>query len=136
MCSSSVHHCAITLSDPVKYCTPYGGRLIWTLPGGTKLVLHLKDKNKIRHKKRWSQCMYMYYLLAYRLVGLKDDETWEEDPKGKHRKETAFVPGSIFRYMPDSINREVMHPHKDTLPANTRCWLNGGLMLARRRSQH
>ena len=44
---------------PQKYPTPYGGRLIWTMPGGTQIICHLKDKNKIRHKKRWSQCMYM-----------------------------------------------------------------------------
>jgi len=40
---------------PTKYPTPYGGRLVWTLPGKTNLVVHLKDKNKIRHRKRWSQ---------------------------------------------------------------------------------
>merc|ERR1719215_2420262 len=28
------------------------------------------DKGKIRHKKRWSQCMYMYYLLGHRLMEL------------------------------------------------------------------
>ncbi len=28
----------------------------------------LQDKNKIRHKKRWSQCMYMYYFLGYQLM--------------------------------------------------------------------
>lgn len=50
--------------------TPYGGRLIWTLPGRTKMIAHLKDKNKIRHKKRWSQVMYMYYLLGYRIMQL------------------------------------------------------------------
>ena len=40
------------ISDPVKIATPYGGRIIWTLPGGTKIICHLKDKTKIRHKKR------------------------------------------------------------------------------------
>jgi hypothetical protein len=40
---------------PTKMPTPYGGRLIWKLPGGNNLVVHLKDKLKIRHKKRWSQ---------------------------------------------------------------------------------
>jgi chitin synthase len=49
---------------PGRYPTPYGGRLVWTLPGQTKIICHLKDKNKIRHKKRWSQCMYMYYFLG------------------------------------------------------------------------
>ena len=35
--------------------TPYGGRLQVTLPRGNLLVVHLKDKKLIRHKKRWSQ---------------------------------------------------------------------------------
>lgn len=43
------------LASPTKYPTPFGGRLEWTLPGGNKLIAHLKDKAKIRHKKRWSQ---------------------------------------------------------------------------------
>ncbi|XP_076280486.1 chitin synthase chs-2 isoform X3 [Lasioglossum baleicum] len=54
--------------SPTKYPTPYGGQLIWTLPGKTRLTVHLKDKNRIRHRKRWSQVMYMYYLLGYRLM--------------------------------------------------------------------
>lgn len=58
----------IKIEQPVKVDTPYGGRLIWTLPGRTKMIAHLKNKNKIRHKKRWSQCMYMYYLLGYRIM--------------------------------------------------------------------
>ncbi|XP_015588503.1 chitin synthase chs-2 isoform X2 [Cephus cinctus] len=58
---------------PIKYPTPYGGRLVWTLPGKTKMIAHLKDKNKIRHRKRWSQVMYMYYLLGYRLMELPID---------------------------------------------------------------
>ncbi|XP_011310728.1 uncharacterized protein [Fopius arisanus] len=53
---------------PMKYPTNYGGRLEWKLPGKTTLTVHLKDKNKIRHRKRWSQVMYMYYLLGYCLM--------------------------------------------------------------------
>merc|ERR1712142_9288 len=49
--------------------TPYGGRLEWQTPGGNKLVVHLKDKDQIRHRKRWSQVMYMYGLLAYPFFG-------------------------------------------------------------------
>ncbi|KAK3098226.1 hypothetical protein FSP39_017389 [Pinctada imbricata] len=51
--------------QPNKTSTPYGGRLSWTMPGGTNMVFHLKDKTKIRNRKRWSQVMYMYYLLGY-----------------------------------------------------------------------
>jgi hypothetical protein len=53
--ASHVHNTHVRLRPPKKVPTPYGGKLIWTLPGKTKLVTHLKDKQKIRHKKRWSQ---------------------------------------------------------------------------------
>ncbi|KAL6262075.1 hypothetical protein P5V15_007171 [Pogonomyrmex californicus] len=69
----SVENLCMRSSPPIKYPTPYGGRLMWTLPGKTKLIVHLKDKNKIRHRKRWSQVMYMFFLLGYRLMGLPID---------------------------------------------------------------
>ncbi|EDV97910.1 chitin synthase chs-2 [Drosophila grimshawi] len=58
----------IKIKPPLKIETPYGGRLVWTLPGRTKMVAHLKNKDKVRHKKRWSQVMYMYYLLGFRIM--------------------------------------------------------------------
>ncbi|GFO14164.1 chitin synthase 3 [Plakobranchus ocellatus] len=69
--ASAVHRVTVKMDPPTKYPTPYGGRLEWTLPGHNKLYVHLKDKTKIRHKKRWSQVMYMYYLLGHRLVAQK-----------------------------------------------------------------
>uniref|UniRef100_T1J5I3 chitin synthase n=1 Tax=Strigamia maritima TaxID=126957 RepID=T1J5I3_STRMM len=66
--ASDVHQINIRIRPPVKCPAPYGGRLVWTLPGKTKLVAHLKDKSKIRHRKRWSQVMYMYYLLGHKLM--------------------------------------------------------------------
>lgn len=65
-----VYQTNIRIAPPIKMETPYGGRLVWTLPGKTQMIAHLKDKNKIRHKKRWSQVMYMYYLLGYRIMEL------------------------------------------------------------------
>ncbi|KAI8122277.1 Chitin synthase 6 [Lucilia cuprina] len=61
----------IKIKPPVKIETPYGGRLVWTLPGRSKMIAHLKNKDKIRHKKRWSQVMYMYYLLGFRIMELE-----------------------------------------------------------------
>lgn len=73
------------LQQPSLTLTPYGGRLEWNLPGNTPLVVHLKDKDKIRHKKRWSQVMYMYYLLGYITM----------DPRNDHRRgeieENTFI---------------------------------------------
>lgn len=68
--ASDVHQTRMHLRAPKKIPTPYGGRLMWTLPGKSKMIAHLKDKNRIRHRKRWSQVMYMYYLLGHRLMEL------------------------------------------------------------------
>ncbi|PZC82421.1 hypothetical protein B5X24_HaOG210462 [Helicoverpa armigera] len=68
--ASEVHLTNVRLRPPKKYPTPYGGRLVWTLPGKNKMICHLKDKSKIRHRKRWSQVMYMYYFLGHRLMDL------------------------------------------------------------------
>ncbi len=50
--------------------TPYGGQLIWTLPGSNKLFVHLKNKKLIRHKKRWSQVrnILVFRYCNYQLV--------------------------------------------------------------------
>ncbi|XP_048258557.1 chitin synthase chs-2-like [Haliotis rufescens] len=58
----------VKLGKAVKCKTPYGARVEWTFPGQNKFIVHLKDKDKIRHRKRWSQVMYMYYLLGYKLA--------------------------------------------------------------------
>lgn len=48
----------IIIGSPTIVPTPYGGKLIWKLPGGNRLIAHIKDKDKIRHRKRWSQVGY------------------------------------------------------------------------------
>lgn len=58
--ATHVHETTIRLRPPKKYPAPYGGRLVWTLPGKTKMVAHLKDKSKIRHRKRWSQVRVVF----------------------------------------------------------------------------
>ena len=56
--ASYVHQTNIRIRAPKKIPTPYGGRLVWTLPGKTKIICHLKDKQKIRNRKRWSQVRF------------------------------------------------------------------------------
>nr|CAD7400153.1 unnamed protein product [Timema cristinae] len=57
----------VSVAPPRNIDTPYGGRLEYSLPGHTAMLVHLKDRNRIRHGKRWSQVMYMSYLLTHRL---------------------------------------------------------------------
>ncbi|XP_055864361.1 chitin synthase chs-2-like isoform X1 [Biomphalaria glabrata] len=104
--ASIIHESDITLLPPVKIPTPYGGRLVWTLPGGNLLIAHIKDKHKIRYKKRWSQVMYMYYLLGYRLLGQQDESfnssTLERDEKWKSTS-SHFIKGNLFKYIPERV---------------------------------
>ncbi|XP_052242460.1 chitin synthase chs-1-like [Dreissena polymorpha] len=65
---NSVYAKSMKLMQPFIVPTPYGGQIVYQMPGENFLFIHLKDKTKIRHKKRWSQVMYMYYLLGYRIV--------------------------------------------------------------------
>ena len=97
---------SVGLKAPQTVLTPYGGRLTWLLPGGTKLIAHLKDKEKIRHKKRWSQCMYMYYLLGYRLAGLRDD-TMFADAQGNSGSKSQFLLNDLFGSLPDNVHNKV-----------------------------
>ncbi|CAH1788923.1 unnamed protein product [Owenia fusiformis] len=65
--ASATHNVKLKLPPPFRFPTPYGGKLEWRMPGGNKIIAHLKDKVKIRHKKRWSQVMYMYMFLGHKL---------------------------------------------------------------------
>ncbi|XP_025758074.1 chitin synthase chs-2 isoform X2 [Oreochromis niloticus] len=92
--------------------TPYGGRLIVNMPQGNKIVVHFKDKELIRHKKRWSQIMYLYYLLGWKLTrkfytrwqkGEDEQKLKEQAQKEKHNTyilaldgDTDFQPASVM----------------------------------------
>uniref|UniRef100_UPI00358DDBF1 chitin synthase chs-2-like n=1 Tax=Myxine glutinosa TaxID=7769 RepID=UPI00358DDBF1 len=54
--------------------TKYGARLVFKMPCNNKLYVHLKDKDIIRHKKRWSQVMYMYYIMGWKTSSMINEE--------------------------------------------------------------
>ncbi|XP_033731954.1 uncharacterized protein LOC117321593 [Pecten maximus] len=112
--ASSVHEKVMTLKPPMKITTPYGGQLVYLMPGENLMFVHLKDQNKIRHRKRWSQVMYMYYLLGYRilkecqevvLAAIRDDTfndlvSWRQF----ERQRTGKVEKSqIFNFLDDEV---------------------------------
>ncbi|KAJ1155265.1 hypothetical protein NDU88_007999 [Pleurodeles waltl] len=105
--------------------TPYGGQLQYTLPNGNFLYVHLKDKDRIRHKKRWSQIMYLYYLLGWKLYrkyecsaagqGTESPETLRQNLKKEAQNtyilaldgDTDFYPSSLLLL----VDRLRMYPH-------------------------
>lgn len=46
--------------------TPYGRQFSWIINNLMLFVVHLKDNHKVRNKKRWSQVMYMNYILNHK----------------------------------------------------------------------
>jgi len=54
-----------------KIATPYGMQLKYMISNSETLrdvpfTIHLKDNNNVKNKKRWSQVMYMNYVLEFR----------------------------------------------------------------------
>ncbi|KAK0423038.1 hypothetical protein QR680_007936 [Steinernema hermaphroditum] len=89
-------------SQRILVTTPYGGRLVMQLPAGTLLFVHLKDKKLLRHKKRWSQVMYMYYLLGHRIM---DSHLTIEDRQ--HSADNTFIMAidGDSKFEPESVVR-------------------------------
>nr|Q8T5G8.1 RecName: Full=Chitin synthase; AltName: Full=Chitin-UDP acetyl-glucosaminyl transferase [Meloidogyne artiellia]AAG40111.1 chitin synthase [Meloidogyne artiellia] len=58
----------LQLRTPRICVTSYGGRISYVLPWRNRLSIHLKNKLLIRQRKRWSQVMYLYFLLGFRLM--------------------------------------------------------------------
>jgi len=63
-----IHQKRIKLDVGLMYRTPYGAKIEWKLPGGNDLVVHLKNKVCIRHKKRWSQVIRNTQFYYIRLI--------------------------------------------------------------------
>ena len=74
----------VNLADLEKTCTPYGYQLKWMVNDILPFCIHLKDNTKVKNKKRWSQVMYMSYILNYRLQ--------ERDEQGRE----LFDPHSTY----------------------------------------
>ena len=69
----------VSLKQTKRVTTSYGCRFQWTIEdedstesvecdehNGMVFCIHLKDNSKIKNKKRWSQVMYMNYVINYR----------------------------------------------------------------------
>ncbi|XP_068167682.1 chitin synthase 1 [Antennarius striatus] len=88
---------------------PYGGRMMFVLPEENMLYIHLKDKSLIRNKKRWSQIMYMYYLLGWKGYIVKNPQkiTRQNNPC---RESMVSLDGEIFllpQYDNDNKRRNI-----------------------------
>lgn len=63
----------VSLDRAKCWRTPYGLQIFCQLPSGLPLFVHLKDPTKVKSKKRWSQAMYINYVMRFRKVLWKND---------------------------------------------------------------
>ena len=81
----------VTTKQAHTYVTPYGVQLNWILSDGMPFFLHLKDSAKVKPKKRWSQVMYMSYVLNFRV--LRD---YSREKMSKLLSDQTNIDDSIF----------------------------------------
>uniref|UniRef100_A0A3B5MVL1 chitin synthase n=1 Tax=Xiphophorus couchianus TaxID=32473 RepID=A0A3B5MVL1_9TELE len=90
--------------------TPYGARLVVEMPHGNNIVAHFKDKQKIRNKKRWSQVMYLYYLLGVECIKNKTVHSFKREKHNTYLLaldgDTDFQPAAVMLL----IDRLKMYP--------------------------
>ena len=67
--------------------TPYGGRLEYEI-AGYPFVIHLKNADLVQRGKRWSQVMYLYYLIGWKIDACK---LRSQDRQSVVKKEKAFI---------------------------------------------
>ena len=67
---------------------PYGQSMTWYVgESKMKFTIHLKDNFKIKNKKRWSQVMYMNYVINYRIKRSQQ----ETDEKKRLQQDNTFI---------------------------------------------
>ncbi|XP_023931466.1 uncharacterized protein LOC106150672 [Lingula anatina] len=93
--------------DATRVSTPYGMSLSWQLPAppglrGMTLTIHLKDNFKVKNKKRWSQVMYMSYVLDF-LMKAHSDATDQDTFILTTDADVKFSPESVESLMDNMI---------------------------------
>ena len=93
------------LGRPERYITPYGGQLVWRTVANKQIFVHLKDKTRVRNRKRWSQIMYLYYLLTKK-TSLKMKPTTESNKTDLHKPFLSLLEPDCLRQVSAKPKRE------------------------------
>ncbi|XP_059096623.1 uncharacterized protein LOC131891126 [Tigriopus californicus] len=97
----------------VTYPTPFGARMEMTLPdGGTKLVILLKDTSLVKQGKRFSQALYLNYLVDFQFQDLETMPLPIRNEIVRNKfiltldGDVNFTPASVFKL----LDRMTTHP--------------------------
>ena len=79
------------LDECYKEEVPYGWKISWAL-GELPFFIHMKDNHKVKQKKRWSQVMYMNYVLKHR------SKKWD------HENTFILTTDADVQFTPESVS--------------------------------
>lgn len=96
-------------NDLEKAATPYGCQIHIRVLGNYSMYIHFKDATKVKAKKRWSQVMYMHYVLQFRTSSITQPET---------DKHFHLHSDSVRQFKENVINFESDLNFHDTSPVN------------------
>ena len=87
---SLVNEClGVQRKDCQRRIMPYGQSMTWYVgESEMRFTVHLKDNFKVKNKKRWSQVMYMNYIINHR-IKISQQET--DEKKHLHQKNTFIL---------------------------------------------
>jgi len=91
-----------------RFETPYGELLTWILKDGkTKIKCHLKDREKVKIKKRWSQILYFFNILELEefsvVENLNRADIYKKGDKKKHKNTFVLALDGDSSFAADSI---------------------------------
>ena len=89
----------VSLGDMRKYKTPYGYQLRWMVENRLPFYVHFKDNTKVKNKKRWSQVMYMNYIIEHRLQEKNEDGQLKYNPHSTY----ILTTDADIDFTPDSV---------------------------------
>ena len=80
LCSVLEETIKVKVATGKKVITPYGMQLYWKIENVLPFTIHLKDNSKIKNKKRWSQVMYMNYIINFKIMESERSVSRKFDP--------------------------------------------------------
>ena len=85
----------VEAGEKTKKKTPYGMRLKYKINNKMPFYIHFKDKHRVKPKKRWSQILYMNYVINYRI---------KSNPNLKPENVFILTTDADIDYSPKSAN--------------------------------
>ena len=95
----------VKLQEGQKRYTPYGMQLAWFVSEHLRFVIHCKNGKKVKNKKRWSQVMYMYYILFFRIPNDNNhiEVGTEVDQKDHYERTFILTTDADIVFTPESV---------------------------------